>query len=795
METVIVLGYRKGMQDAISRRGLNAFYVVEKYKEGLAGQRFRLVRSLEDAQEVLRAVLGAQLIDVVGVVTGHEEGVFSAAVLRAALGLPGDRDFAGTLTFRDKYLQKTALPDKIARARCAYVGAAGSFEELAHELGTPFVVKPANGFGSVRTAAVASAGELAELVGSGPAGGGSSDVAFVAESFVDGPEIHADGVWEDGQLLWFSVSRYHQAPMQWSQGGILADQVLSAEQNPELFARVETLIEQSLTALAAPDSVFHLEAFDTGEELVFGECAVRIAGALAPEVIRLTHGVDLFELQLALALGEPAAGALNPVAPAEYYGYLFLRRFEGVELTQADFEERFPFVEIDFPSGGRTGAYGRAGYAIVSDPDNEQLRRLIAEIARFGELGPVGRALVLDTAKPLFDEARSAFTEEVEYLDLSEGAVAGGGATVVPVFAPERRTLEIVDALMARQPFSHVLATSESNLAFAAFLRSRYGLPGLQFDQALEATNKWRMKQRLHEAIPAADFWLSGDFLQEAGRRTYAPFVMVKPLSGSSSRGVQRLSAADAIDHLSSCEELLLVEEALEVEYELHCDGVVRDGRLLVAIPSAYDRPVLGAVGTSRASIHLPPDDPRYGCVVEAARKVTGALDIPDFVFHLELFKVGDELLFGEIGLRPAGGGVAESLRHFYGVDIWSEFVRLQLDRPSGLPKAPAAPLREGYRGVIGVAAGASAAGRPLWTADALRRIPGIVKVSPGNYPTELDAVPDGSCSFSHLVLFEYGSMAEVRETLAMLDGHPFAADPTGIRPSQADLAGIGRVG
>jgi len=111
--TMIVLGYRKGLDAAVRTRGLEAFHVTEKHKPALDGRPACRVAALEDAQEVLRAVAAAGLDDVAGVVTGHEQGVFTAAVLRHHLGLPGDRDFAATLRFRDKHLQKAALPGSV----------------------------------------------------------------------------------------------------------------------------------------------------------------------------------------------------------------------------------------------------------------------------------------------------------------------------------------------------------------------------------------------------------------------------------------------------------------------------------------------------------------------------------------------------------------------------------------------------------------------------------------------------------------------------------------------------------
>ncbi|NHB92805.1 hypothetical protein [Photorhabdus cinerea] len=56
---------------------------------------------------------------------------------------------------------------------------------------------------------------------------------------------------------------------------------------------------------------------------------------------------------------------------------------------------------------------------------------------------------------------------------------------------------------MNQTPFHYVVASSESNMAFAGFLRSRYGLSGLNYEQALCVTNKWRMRKCLEDELPA----------------------------------------------------------------------------------------------------------------------------------------------------------------------------------------------------------------------------------------------------------------------------------------------------
>ncbi|MEU5951170.1 ATP-grasp domain-containing protein [Streptomyces sp. NPDC047525] len=386
MPTMIVIGYRDDLDQALERRGLDPCYIVQAPASVPNGRRFKRVADMENVQEVLRAVLAARVDDVAGVLTVHEMGVFAAAYLRQQFDLPGNSDSRAALYFRDKYLQKGKLPPHIRRARCRYVSKDTSFLELSKDLGDVFVVKPATGAGSLRTNIVRTSREYARALELFP---GESDVAIVAESFVDAPEVYMDGIWRDGRLQWSSMSSNHISPLSAVQGGILSAHILDRRLHQELFRQADELAGQVLESLEAPDCVFHMEAFAQEAGLTFGECAIRLPGALSPQVNKLTFGVDLFDVEISLALGEEPAGTPDDGTPERFYGYLLLRRSSDGTLTQQDFERNFSFDEISYPSSpdAPIGPYGRFGQAIVSDPDELKLQKTIDEIVRFNEVG------------------------------------------------------------------------------------------------------------------------------------------------------------------------------------------------------------------------------------------------------------------------------------------------------------------------------------------------------------------------------------------------------------------------
>jgi hypothetical protein len=387
MPTMIVIGYRADLDQALRRRGLDPFYIAQQPAIPPKDRRFKRVIDIENVQEVLRAVLSAGIDDVVGALSVHEMGVFGAIYLRQQLNLPGNTDSKTALYFRDKYLQKSKLPPHVRRARCRYASRDTSFADLADDLGSVFVIKPATGAGSLRTSIVRSPEEYARAMEPFP---GHSDVQIVAESFIDAPEVYIDGVWENGDLRWSSMSNYHVSPLRAAQDGVMAAYLLDRRRHSTLFHQAETLASEALTSLNAPDCVFHLEIFTTEAGLTFGECAIRIPGGLTPQMNQLTFGVDLFDVEISLALGEGASRALsNNRAPDRFHGCILLRPSKSGNLTREDFERNFIFDEIDYDSSpdAPIGPYGLVGKAIVSDPDELKLQKKIEEIVHFNEAG------------------------------------------------------------------------------------------------------------------------------------------------------------------------------------------------------------------------------------------------------------------------------------------------------------------------------------------------------------------------------------------------------------------------
>ncbi|WP_329253233.1 ATP-grasp domain-containing protein [Streptomyces sp. NBC_01478] len=215
---------------------------------------------------------------------------------------------------------------------------------------------------------------------------------WLAEEWVDGAELHVDGVVRGGQVLFASVGRYAQNVLAIRDGGIVASVMEHPVHRADLYDRAHAVAEQAMKALGHHDGVFHMEVFEQEEQggrLVFGECGGRIPGGSFDEMIRLQHGVDLHEEWARAVLGLPPA--LDPVPAGQWYGDVFLAADAGVlrsfpgerEVSARDGVRRVVLTARpgDTLISGREASCAFVGTAVVSGADAEQTGRRLRDLA------------------------------------------------------------------------------------------------------------------------------------------------------------------------------------------------------------------------------------------------------------------------------------------------------------------------------------------------------------------------------------------------------------------------------
>lgn len=262
--------------------------------------------------------------------------------------------------------------------------------------------------------------------------------------------------------------------------------------------------------------------------------------------------------------------------------------------------------------------------------------------------------------------------------------------TLDPKEHSNENIFKICDGLMSTHVFKRVVSTSESYMEIASLIRERYGLPGPSFSTAIVTTNKLRMRQFFRDIVLSPEFQSVGEFIHNPYK--LGSKVVLKPMYGSAARGVEVLDVDEALQLFTeNSDHSYIVEKAIKIVNEFHCDGIVRDNKIIWSDISQYDRPVIHSSGT-RNTVLIPESDYRYSMIQKFANSIVAAIHENSFVFHLEIWDDGNQLWFGEIGLRPGGTGIADLHRHFSSVDLWKEHFKSELMDDNALPICPDKP-------------------------------------------------------------------------------------------------------
>jgi len=253
--------------------------------------------------ELPKAIAFARKVQADGVLTiTSDRAVVAVAAVAEALGLPGiGVDVAVGLTHKvemRRRLEAAGIPQP-------RFGSARTLEEAhaaVEHVGFPLVIKPADSGGQRGVFRLDSADELADTFPQSLEL--SRDGEVIVEEFVEGTEMNAMSVVRDGVVTHLTLSDRHRPPgAGFAVGWIHA---YPASLNGDGTARAEQMVEETLLALGLRNGIGfpQLIAHPDGRILMI-EIAARIPGGQMADLVQHATGVDLVEVALRFALGEP----------------------------------------------------------------------------------------------------------------------------------------------------------------------------------------------------------------------------------------------------------------------------------------------------------------------------------------------------------------------------------------------------------------------------------------------------------------------------------------------------------
>ncbi|WKE69698.1 acetyl-CoA carboxylase biotin carboxylase subunit family protein [Streptomyces sp. WP-1] len=336
----------------------------------------------------------AESLAPAGVLTFSEHRLRLTAAIAEHCGLRfHSRATAAALT--DKYRQRQVLSEAgVQHTGCVLVRDPEEAAAALDRVGTPAVLKPRHGAGSVDTCLITSPGELrfhlAEFTTDG-------ERDFVLEEFLPGDPTRTGPGWADfvsveslvvdGEPRTAAVNGKPPLVPPFRETG----HVLPAPVTAEVAAEVERLAEAAVRALGIRHGITHTEIKFTPRGPRIIEVNGRLGGFIA-EIVQRRTGYDMVAAALRLALGLPITGP----DPARLHGdrvtfqYLLipppgplrpgppallddLGNLPGVDLVDVS-------PAADWRTDWRRGTIGAIGTVYGSAADHTELRTLFSQL-------------------------------------------------------------------------------------------------------------------------------------------------------------------------------------------------------------------------------------------------------------------------------------------------------------------------------------------------------------------------------------------------------------------------------
>ena len=255
----------------------------------------------------------------------------------------------------------------------------------------------------------------------------------------------------------------------------------------------------------------------------------------------------------------------------------------------------------------------------------------------------------------------------------------------VPRLLDDDDVVERVHAWMRGREVDRVLANWEVMVLTAARLRERFGVPGMSLDAVRGFRDKQLMKERVAAAglrVPrSARVRTAADAREGAAALGY-PLVL-KPISGAGSADTYRVDSdrelEDVLGRMQHVGEASLEEfiDGEEFTYDTVCVG----GKPAFANVAQYlPKPLIARTTEWISPVIVTVRDlaqPVLAGGLALGNDVLGALGMGDGFTHMEWFrKSSGEVVFGEIGCRPAGAHLVDQMNYTCDIDLFREWAR-----------------------------------------------------------------------------------------------------------------------
>lgn len=246
----------------------------------------------------------------------------------------------------------------------------------------------------------------------------------------------------------------------------------------------------------------------------------------------------------------------------------------------------------------------------------------------------------------------------------------GADQVIIRPYPQDKKTFQ--DQCHNSSDITHVMAGVESAVWPSYQIKSWLGI-SKQDDEFIAkcCTDKLFMKQQLSQyQIPMTEFLEDcNQSFEEISKKLGSPFV-AKPRRESGGRGVSFVRNENELP----LDRDDLYFEKLAKGKEGSIESFIKNGKIHFSNITEYVR--VGACNLLPASFN----EHEIDRIKKLNNKVISSLNIQSGVTHLEYYLDEDQILFGEIALRPPGGYIFDVLNLAYEQNFWDLYIATILD-------------------------------------------------------------------------------------------------------------------
>ena len=255
-----------------------------------------------------------------------DRAVLPAAEIAQALGLPGiGPDVARAMT--DKTLMRARLEAAgVPQPRHAVLSRDSDVRAVARAIPLPAVLKPADSGGQRGLFKIEEPGDvehhLEQALSFSPSG------HAMLEEYIDGTELNGIMVVRSGEPTLLTLSDRLRPPGAGFGVGWIHRYPSSLEAN--VLERVREIAFDAVRALGLRDGIAFPQLIAAGDDVRIVEIAARIAAGQMADLVRFGTGIELFEIAIAQALGQPVPDELVTPTVRRPIAIRFLTASPGV---------------------------------------------------------------------------------------------------------------------------------------------------------------------------------------------------------------------------------------------------------------------------------------------------------------------------------------------------------------------------------------------------------------------------------------------------------------------------------